>query len=87
MIFGLKAGLSIGGALVAGLLAWYGYNEQAELQDALTISGIKLSVSIYPALFFFISVTCLIFYKINKAKELEIQEELSNRREPSPKRL
>ena len=88
MIFGLKAGLSIGGALVAGLLAWYGYNEQEVLQDALTITGIKLSVSIFPAVTFFISVACLLFYKINKTRELEIQDELANRRSPSPiKRL
>ena len=85
---GLKAGLSIGGALVAGLLAWYGYNEQEVLQDALTITGIKLSVSIFPAVTFFISVACLLFYKINKTRELEIQDELANRRSPSPiKRL
>ena len=83
MIFGLKAGLSIGGALVAGILAGYGYSEQALIQDALTISGIKLSVSIYPALTFFIAVSCLFFYKINKNKEVEIQDELSSRRAPS----
>ena len=80
MIFGLKAGLSIGGALVAGLLAIYGYNEQSVLQNPTTISGIKLSVSIFPAITFFISVGFLLFYKINKAKELEIQDELSSRR-------
>jgi len=34
MIFGLKIGLSIGGALVASLLAWYGYDAALEVQNA-----------------------------------------------------
>ncbi|MGE4568829.1 MAG: MFS transporter, partial [Bacteroidales bacterium] len=80
MIFGLKAGLSIGGALVAGLLATYGYNEQLTVQSAEVVNGIKLSMSIYPTLTFFVSVACLFFYDINKQKEIQIQEELAARR-------
>lgn len=33
MIFGLKAGLSIGGALVAGLLGGFGYEESLAVQS------------------------------------------------------
>lgn len=80
MIFGLKAGLSIGGALVAGILATYGYNEQLAVQSADTVHGIQLSLSIYPTLTFFVSVACLFFYEINKAKEVEIQNDLTARR-------
>jgi Na+/melibiose symporter-like transporter len=81
MIFGLKAGLSIGGALVAGILALYGYNEQLTVQNAETINGIKLSLSVYPTLTFTVSVIiCLFFYEINKKKELQIQQELMARR-------
>ena len=80
MIFGLKAGLSIGGALVAGILASYGYNEQLAVQSAETVNGIKLSLSIYPTLTFFVSVACLFFYEINKKMELRIQEDLAARR-------
>jgi Na+/melibiose symporter-like transporter len=80
MIFGLKAGLSIGGALVAGVLASCGYNEQLAIQSAETLNGIKLSMSIYPTLTFFVSVACLFFYKINKKTEITIQEELAARR-------
>ena len=43
MIFGLKAGLSIGGALGAALLARYGYIADAANQTANTVSGIKMS--------------------------------------------
>lgn len=80
MIFGLKAGLSIGGALVAGILAWYGYDEQLVTQATGTITGIKLSVSIFPTITFFASVACLFFYDINKKKEIEIEKALIERR-------
>ncbi len=80
MIFGLKAGLSIGGALVAGVLGVFGYSEQLAVQSADTINGIKLSLSVFPAITFGISVTCLFFYDINKEKELLIQKELNERR-------
>ncbi len=80
MIFGLKAGLSIGGALVAGVLGVFGYSEQLAVQSADTINGIKLSLSVFPAITFGISVACLFFYDINKEKELLIQKELNERR-------
>lgn len=80
MIFGLKAGLSIGGALVAGILATYGYDEHLTIQNPETINGIKLSLSVYPTLTFCVSVACLFFYEINKNKEVQIQEELTIRR-------
>ena len=56
MIFGLKAGLSIGGALGAALLAKYGYVADAPNQTAGTVSGIKMSVSIYPFILFVLGV-------------------------------
>jgi GPH family glycoside/pentoside/hexuronide:cation symporter len=81
MIFGLKAGLSIGGALVAGILAVYGYKEGLAVQNPGTINGIKLSLSVYPFITFCCSVACLFFYEINKKKEVQIQQELLARRE------
>jgi Na+/melibiose symporter-like transporter len=80
MIFGLKAGLSVGGALVAGILALYGYSEELTTQSPEAINGIKLSLSVYPTLTFFIAIACLFFYEINKKKEVEIQEALMFRR-------
>ncbi len=80
MIFGLKAGLSIGGALVAGILGVFGYSEQLAVQSAETIYGIKLSLSVFPAITFGVSVACLFFYDINKKKEILIQKELNERR-------
>ncbi len=81
MIFGLKAGLSIGGALVAGILAIYGYQEGLAVQNAATINGIKTAMSIYPFLTFSVAVAvCLFYYEINKKMEIRIQKELEGRR-------
>ncbi|HKJ42005.1 MAG TPA: MFS transporter [Sunxiuqinia sp.] len=80
MIFGLKAGLSIGGALVAGILDIFGYKVGVQLQTPDTIQGIKLSVSIFPTITFMIGVACLFFYEINKKKEVEIEKALIERR-------
>lgn len=80
MIFGLKMGLSIGGALGAALLAKYGYVANAPNQTAGTISGIKMSVSVYPFILFFIGVILLAGYKINKKLELAIENDLKVRR-------
>jgi len=80
MIFGLKAGLSVGGALVAGILASYGYDVNLTAQLPETVKGIKLSMSVYPSIFFLAGVACLFFYEINKKLELQIEKDLSDRR-------
>jgi glycoside/pentoside/hexuronide:cation symporter, GPH family len=80
MIFGLKVGLSVGGALGAALLAKYGYIAESANQTAGTISGIKMSVSVYPFALFFIGVILLAGYSINKKLELTIEHDLKARR-------
>jgi Na+/melibiose symporter-like transporter len=80
MIFGLKIGLSVGGAIGAALLSKYGYvAEQAE-QTAGAVSGIKMSVSIYPGLVFIIGAVILIWYEIDKKMEVQIEKDLKERR-------
>jgi sugar (glycoside-pentoside-hexuronide) transporter len=80
MIFGLKAGLSIGGSLVAGILGGYGYDESLAVQAPEVINGIKLLVSVFPTITFMIGVACLFFYAIDKKKEVQIEKELTERR-------
>jgi GPH family glycoside/pentoside/hexuronide:cation symporter len=72
MIFGLKVGLSVGGALGAGLLAKYGYIAEASHQTDSTVSGIKMSVSVYPCMLFVLGVILLAGYRITKKMELTI---------------
>lgn len=80
MIFGLKTGLSVGGAMVAGILAYYGYDSQLDVQNPGTVNGIKLAVSIYASLPFLLAAASLFFYHINKQTELQIEADLAARR-------
>ena len=80
MIFGLKAGLSIGGALVAWLLSAYGYDATQAVQSVQTVGGIRLSISLYASIPFLLGVGALFFYEIKKAMELTIEKDLGQRR-------
>jgi len=80
MIFGLKIGLSVGGAIGAALLSKYGYVAEKAEQTASTVSGIKMSVSIYPGLVFIVGAAILFWYEIDKKMELQIENELKERR-------
>ncbi len=80
MIFGLKVGLSIGGALVASLLSWYGYDIAQNIQSAATVNGIKVSISLFASLPFLVGVGLLFLYEINKPLEVKIEKELKLRR-------
>jgi Na+/melibiose symporter-like transporter len=80
MIFGLKVGLSIGGALTAGILSAYGYVAEASQQTAGTVNGIKLSISLYAGLIFILASLLLTRYSINRSMEIRIESELKQRR-------
>jgi GPH family glycoside/pentoside/hexuronide:cation symporter len=77
--FGLKMGLTLGGALTAWLLSYYGYVANQE-QTVFALKGIRWMMSIIPATPFFIGVVIVIFYKINKQTELQMTQELIERR-------
>jgi len=79
IMFGLKAGLSLGGALAGWLLDAYGYQANVA-QTAKALLGIRLTISVYPAIFFAIVVGTLFFYAIGKKLNLQIQDELAERR-------
>ncbi|UNK41579.1 glycoside-pentoside-hexuronide (GPH):cation symporter [Luteimonas sp. S4-F44] len=80
MLCGLKVGLSIGGALVAAVLARYGYEAGASAQPAAAIDGIRLAVSVYCSLPFLAGVALLFLYEIDKPMETRIEHELGARR-------
>jgi len=79
IVFGLKAGLGFGGAITGYMLSLYGYMPNA-IQSAEALTGIKMTMSIFPAITFGICVVCLFFYKINKKLEIQITDELAERR-------
>jgi Na+/melibiose symporter-like transporter len=80
MMVGLKAGLSIGGSMTTWLLGFFKYIPNATTQSESAINGIKLLISIFPAIPFLVGVGLLFFYEINKKLELEIESELKERR-------
>ena len=79
IVFGLKAGLGFGGAIGGWLLAAYGYVPNVA-QTERALQGIKLTASIFPAITFAIAVVCLFFYKIDKRLEIQITDDLAERR-------
>jgi len=79
ILFGLKAGLSLGGAIAGWLLSGYGYQPNVA-QTPQALMGIRLTVSVYPAVFLGVVVVCLLFYRITKGLNLQIQDELTARR-------
>jgi Na+/melibiose symporter-like transporter len=85
MLIGLKAGLTWGGAIGAGILAHYGYDASLTAQNAATSEGIKAGVSIYASIPFFLSCGLLFFYSINKPMESKIETELNERRKAAGK--
>lgn len=84
MMVGLKVGLSIGSSLVAYIIGQYGYISSegavSVLQPETVSAGAKMLVSIFPAIPFFLACGLLMFYEINKKKEIEIEHDLKERR-------
>jgi glycoside/pentoside/hexuronide:cation symporter, GPH family len=87
MMVGLKAGLSIGGAILTWILNMYGYIPkeaaipgQEIVQPASVAEGAKLLVSVYPSIPFLIGAGLLFFYVIDKKMEVKIEKDLNERR-------
>lgn len=80
MMVGLKAGLSIGGSLTTLFLGYFHYVPNSLTQSDATITGIRLLVSVFPAVPFLIGCGLLFFYKIDKSMEIQIESDLKERR-------
>ncbi len=79
IVFALKAGLGFGGAIGGWILSAYGYVPNVA-QSSHALQGIRLAASLFPAVTFLIAVGCLFFYRIDRALEIEITDELTSRR-------
>ncbi|MDR0791877.1 MAG: MFS transporter [Chitinophagaceae bacterium] len=81
MMVGLKAGLSIGNAIIAWILGMYHYVPKSTTpQAASAVHATKMLVSIFPAIPFLIAAALLFFYEINKKMEVQIENDLKERR-------
>ncbi len=81
VVFALKAGLGIGGAILGFLLSGFGYVSGAgAAQSESAVNGIVMSSSIIPAACFLVGVIALFFYPISKEYNEKMQAELKIRR-------
>jgi len=79
ILFALKAGLSLGGALSAWVIDAYGYVPNV-VQSERALLGIRLGASVYPAIALGLVFVCLAVYPIGKALGMRMQTELTERR-------
>lgn len=77
-LFALKMGLTAGGTIVGWVLEGYGFIAN-EIQTESTLLGIKMLMSVFPALFGIIGGFLVLFYPITDEKMLEIELDLKNK--------
>jgi len=78
IVFALKAGLALGGAFSAQVMAWHGF--EAGIGTAERNSAIKLAGTLYSAIPFAIAVGFLCIYPIGRKLNEEMLRELAERR-------
>jgi GPH family glycoside/pentoside/hexuronide:cation symporter len=82
-LFALKYGIAMGSALLAFVLARYGFEANVQ-QTPETLKGIRLVMSIYPAIIAFAAVFLMWFaYPLTNKMLAKIEDELSERRKTS----
>jgi len=77
-LFALKLGLTFGGAIVGWMLNFHGFIPLVE-QSESAVTGIRLLMSIYPAIFGFIGGAIMLFYPLTDTFMVRIEEELEAR--------
>jgi GPH family glycoside/pentoside/hexuronide:cation symporter len=75
VIFFIKMGVAIGGALAGWLLSFYGYQADAEQVEA-TKTGILISFTLWPAIGSFIVAWVMRKYTLTENQVIELQSEL-----------
>jgi glycoside/pentoside/hexuronide:cation symporter, GPH family len=75
-----KFGWTLGGALTGWLLAFYGYKANV-VQSTDVQTGIRMMLSIFPAIGTFLSIFFISIYPLNEKKMKEIGAKLSEQRE------
>ena len=77
-LFALKLGLTLGGTFVGWILGYYGF-EAGVAQPEETMTGIRLLMSIYPALFGIAAGAIMLFYPLNDHFMVTIEKDLEAR--------
>lgn len=75
--FAMKFGGGVAGAITLMVLNIYNYDGKALVKTTEMLEGIKLNMSIVPAVFVLIGVVALWFYPLTSKKMIEIEEGLT----------
>ena len=78
-LFALKFGIALGAAATAWILAAYGYQANVE-QTANGLFGIRMVMTVYPAIFAMIGMVLMFFYPLKKHLMMQVETELVERR-------
>jgi len=78
-LFALKFGIALGAAATAWILAAYGYQANVE-QTANGLFGIRMVMTVYPAIFAMIGMVLMFFYPLKKHLMMQVETELVARR-------
>jgi Na+/melibiose symporter-like transporter len=79
ILFALKAGLGLGGALASWIIGFYGFVANTA-QTEHSLLGIRLGATVYATIPILIGLVCMIYYPIGKSLNLRIERELEERR-------
>ena len=78
--FSMKFGGGVAGAITLGVLNFYNYDGKALIKTPEMLEGIKLNMSIIPAVFVLMGVVALLIYPLTSKKMKEIETELEAKR-------
>jgi GPH family glycoside/pentoside/hexuronide:cation symporter len=78
-----KFGWTIGGTVLGWLLASFGF-EANKAQNPETLHGIRLLISLIPAVCALIGAAAMLFYRLDESKMKQIEADLVQRRKLAP---
>ncbi len=79
LTFSQKSGFALGGIVVMSMLSVFGFVANSEQAD-LSLSGIRLAMSLVPSFMAFVGFVLLFFYPLSDVKVNEISLELEKRK-------
>ena len=85
-LFALKLGIALGAAANAWILAAYGYQPNVE-QTETGLLGIRMVMTVYPAIFAIIGMVLMFFYPLKKHMMMQVETDLIERRRQSESNL
>jgi GPH family glycoside/pentoside/hexuronide:cation symporter len=85
-LFMLKLGIALGVSTLAWILGGYGYEANVE-QTERGLLGIRMVMSVYPAIFAMIGMVLMLFYPLKKHMMMKVQTELIERRKQAESNL